>query len=268
MQQRDKKSLFPTREHENAAVFVMDFFSKQACVEAVLLTCSCARGKAVPESCVDLSIILAGGTGQCIREQLELSWGKHSEGNVVVKELAAHGKYAHIDLELTEGEFSEGYHGWCSGPDEFELEIGNLLQYSVTMYERSDRLNYLKEKWLPYYPSKLRQRRLAMVQRYCLNNIDHVAPFVRRELYFQAFRRLYNAVGEFLQALFIANHTYPIAYDKWIREQLVDILKMPELYTQIVAILTMKKFESMEMKEKADTLHDLYRKYCCENKNP
>lgn len=27
-----------------------------------------------------------------------------------------------------------------------------------------------------------------------------------------------------MQALFIARRTYPIAYDKWIREQVVDIL--------------------------------------------
>ena len=193
-------------------------------MDAVLLTCSCARGKAVPASCVDISVLLRPQTDRAHREQLAGAWSKHSEGSPVVAALAAHGKYAHIDLDMTDGAFREGYHGWCSGPDEFELEIGNLLHYSVPLFEKGSRLLELKEAWLPYYSSELRNRRLAMVGEYCLNNIDHVAPYVERQLYFQAFRRLYNAAGEFLQALFIARRTYPIAYDKWIKEQLEEIL--------------------------------------------
>ena len=128
-------SLYPTRQHEDAARYVTDFFSKQERVDAVLLTCSCARGKAVPGSCVDISVLLQPHTDQATREQLASAWSKHSEGSPVLAALAAHGKYAHVDLDMTEGDFREGYHGWCSGPDEFELEIGNLLQYSVPLYD-------------------------------------------------------------------------------------------------------------------------------------
>ncbi|HIJ64643.1 MAG TPA: hypothetical protein HPP77_01725 [Candidatus Hydrogenedentes bacterium] len=163
---------------------------------------------------------------------------------------------------MTDGNFQEGYHGWCSGPDEFELEIGNLLQYSVPLYENGSRLAELKNSWLPYYSSELRKRRLAMAAKYCLNNIEHVAPFVERQLFFQAFRRLYNAAGEFLQTLFIARRKYPIAYDKWIREQLVEILGLPDLYPRFVNLLSIKDFESSEIRDKADALHDMFDEYC------
>lgn len=104
-----------------------------------------------------------------------------------------------------------------------------------------------------------------MVRRYCLNNIDHIAPYVERELFFQAFRRLYNAAGEFLQALFIANGVYPIAYDKWVKEQLTEILELPELYPQLVEMVSIGDFESGEMAEKGDVLSRLLDRYCTED---
>lgn len=63
-----------------------------------------------------------------------------------------------------------------------------------------------------------------MVGGYCIKNLQHLPGFVARRVYFQAFDRLYNAYREFLQALFIARRTHPIAYNKWIREQVEEIL--------------------------------------------
>lgn len=258
---KNDHSLYPTAQHADAALYASEFFSAQESVEAVLLTCSCARGKAVPSSCVDISVLLRPESD---RKQLESAWSKHSAGSPVVTALAAHGEYAHIDIDLTDGAFRAAYHGWCSGPDEFELEIGNLLHYSVPLFEEGSRLLELKKQWLPYYSSKFRQTRLEMVAKYCLNNIDHVAPYVARQLYFQAFRRLYNAAGEFLQALFITRCKYPIAYDKWIKEQLVEILGLPELYPRFVDLIAIRDFESSEIKDKADSLYDMFHEYCME----
>jgi len=258
------ESLFPTPQHEDAARYTTEFFSKRDSVNAVLLTCSCARGKAAPESCVDISVLLKPDTEQVKRQELEKEWQKHSEGSSVVTSLAAHGPYAHIDIDLTDGQFKEGYHGWCSGPDEFELEIGNLLQYSKPLYEEGNQLADLKETWLPYYYEELRARRLAMVHKYCLNNIDHIASFVDRGLCFQGFRRLYNAAGEFLQALFIAKRVYPIAYHKWIKEQLEEVLGMPDLYAQFVDIHSIENFESAEIKEKSEVLLEMFKEHCTE----
>ena len=51
-----------------------------------------------------------------------------------------------------------------------------------------------------------------------------------RRLYFQPFDRQYNAYREVLQAMFITWRAYPIAYNKWIREQVEEILGLPELH--------------------------------------
>jgi len=82
--------------------------------------------------------------------------------------------------------------------------IGNLLTYSVPLWQGSDYFTRLKQRWLPYYDDGLRQQRLAMVRHYCLNNLHHIPLYIERGLYFQSFDRLYNAYREFLQALFIA----------------------------------------------------------------
>jgi len=55
-------------------------------------------------------------------------------------------------------------------------------------------------------------------------------PFLlNRGLYFHAFDRLYKAFQEFLQALFVARRIYPLAYNKWIREQVADWLALPDV---------------------------------------
>jgi len=68
---------------------------------------------------------------------------------------------------------------------------------------------------------------------------------------------LYKAFHEFLQALFVARRTYPLAYNKWIREQVVDWLALPKLYEELPPILSVRNIESPELGEKADALRTL-----------
>ena len=76
-----------------------------------------------------------------------------------------------------------------------------------------------------------------------------------------SFDRLYNAYREFLQALFIARRTYPIAYNKWIREQVEEILGLPELYAQLTHLFEIKQFASSEIADKAKEVEQLLEKY-------
>ena len=177
------------------------------------------------------------------------------------QKLAAVGKYAHIDLEFSDGHFAPTARGWTSGPDEFELVIGNYLVYSVPLHQKSDYFDELKAKWLPYYDETLRRDRLLMVRQYCLNNLDHIPSYIERGLHFQCFNRFYDAFREFLQALFIARRTYPIAYDKWIQEQIVEILGLPELYHQLLCLFEIQNFESREILDKANILRGLLDEY-------
>lgn len=249
---------YPTQEHEAAAEAAVSFFAARPETQAVLLTCSCARGKATKDSCLDISLLVLPDADKAY---IKRAWNSLCESEAVFKDMIQVGKYSHVDLDITDGCFTPGYHGWTSGPDSFELEIGNTLVYSVPLWEKGGYLQRLKDHWLPYYDEAIQADRLAMVTLYCLNNLDHIPLFVDRGLYFQAFDRLYHAFGEFLQALFISRRTYPIAYDKWIEEQIVEILGLPELYPQLPMLLEIHDFRSREIISKADAVHQLLQEY-------
>ena len=249
---------YPSAEHRRAAEAVVDIFSGQE-VDAVLLTCSCARGRASRGSCLDVSILHS--LDEVGMFHVKRLWEQFHESREVFAELGKLGKYSHVDLDFTDGRFEPQDRGWTGGPDNFELEIGNTVAYSVPLLEKTGHFQQLKERWLPYYNDALRRARLAQARKYCLNNLDHVPLYVERSLYFQAFQRLYHASQEFLQALFISRRIYPIAYDKWIREQIEDILGMPKLYRQYVRLLEIPNFESHEIARKGEELERLFYEY-------
>jgi predicted nucleotidyltransferase len=252
---------YPTLEHEIAAEAIVDFFSKCSHVEAVILKGSCARGEATRDSCLDIAILMRPKDFSIKKDELENHWSKFYETTKVFKSLEQVGKYSQVDLDFIDGDFRPKFHGWTSGPDEFELEIGNNLVYMTPLSKHGNYLETLQAKWLPYYDEELRRQRLEMVYRYCKNNLEHIPLYVDRELYFQSFHRLYNAFGEFLQLLFISRRTYPIAYDKWIREQVDEILKIPTLYRKLTSLFEIKRFDSKELTQKAEDLTQILEIY-------
>ena len=129
-------------------------------LDTLCLTCSCARGKASRDSCLDMLVL-----GRTRTANLEKAWEEFYATAPVFQELAAVGKYAHVDLEFSDGHFAPTPRGWTGGPDEFELVIGrNYLVYSVVLHQNGDYFDALREKWLPYYDEQLRQQRLAIAR--------------------------------------------------------------------------------------------------------
>lgn len=252
---------YPTPEHEQAAQAVRDHFAAPGAVSAVLLMGSTARGKASRDSCLDFLILVEPEALARRRATLEQEWTTFYESSAVFRDLRQVGRFSHVDLTFVDGQFTPHPRSWTSGPDEFELEIGNTLAYSVALWQQDGYLAQIKARWLPYYNEDLRRQRLEMVRRYCLNNLDHIPLFVERGLFFQAFHRLYDAFGEFLQALFIARRVYPIAYDKWIREQVEEILGLPDLYVQLPRILEIRQLESREIVDKGEQVRALLDAY-------
>ena len=255
------RAAYPTPAHERAAQAVVAVFSGLTGSEAVILTGSCARGKATRDSCLDIVVLACSEIDRKGRRALEAQWERAYQTDVAFAELRSAGRYSHVDLEITDGRFVEHPRGWTSGPDPFELQIGNTVAYAVPLWQRGDEFLRLRAKWQPYYDEECSTRRLAAAVGFAQNNLDHVPLYVGRCLYFQAFHRLYHAFQEFLQALFIARRTYPIAYDKWIREQVQEILGLPQLYRELPTLFEYRRFESDELIGKAKRLERLLREY-------
>lgn len=251
------QAAYPTPEHERAAIAACEFFVARPETEAVLLVNSCARGLATPDSCLDLAVLVPPGI--LAQQQLELaeSWQHFYTTDVSFKNLRNSGRFSVVHFDYIDGSYAPTIWDDGGGPDGFELEIGNQLAYSVAMWERGDRLARLKAKWLPYYTDTLRRERLRMVKAACVYDLDHIEAYIARGLYFAAFDRLYKALQEFLQALFISRGVYPVAYNKWIREGVEGLLGMPELYNQLPPLLQISAIESSELAQKAETLRGL-----------
>ncbi|HSK66696.1 MAG TPA: hypothetical protein VK888_07190, partial [Anaerolineales bacterium] len=188
-------------------------------------------------------------------------WNAFEKSSQAVQDLYRTGKYSVVHPDFISGVFTPGEQDESAGPDDFELQVGNFLAYSVPLWQGSDYFDQLKEQWLPYYDEDLRRKRLERVRWFCLNNLHHIPPYIDRKLYFQSFDRLYNAYQEFLQALFIARRTYPIAYNKWIHEQIVEVLGLPELYEQLSHLFEIRNFESTEIADKALQVEKLLDEY-------
>lgn len=132
------------------------------------------------------------------------------------------------------------------------------------MQDLKTRLRSFRPRWLPYYDEELRWTRLQECMKFGINNLDHVPSAVERRLYFHAFDRLYHSFAEFLQGLFIARRVYPIAYKKWIREQIEGILGLPQLYEELVSLLSISNLESDELVTKSFRLRNLFDEYVAE----
>ena len=255
------EATYPTLEHQAAADVIVDCFVSNYKIDAVLLVNSCARGKATRDSCLDIVVLAKPDESRSQLKELEAGWEKLEKSNQSIQALYKVGKYSVVHPDFINGVFVPYEQDESAGPDDFELQVGNFLAYSVPLWEGSDYLAQLKQQWLPYYDEDLRRKRLERVRWYCLNNLHHIPPYIERRLYFQSFDRLYNAYREFLQALFISRRTYPIAYNKWIREQVEEILGLPELYAQLTHLFEIKRFESSEIADKANEVEELLEKY-------
>jgi hypothetical protein len=248
--------VFPTPVHARAAGVATEFLASMDGVEAVMLVGSAARR--IDANDLDLSALVSSNE---LISDVEVRFARFAEGRPEVAALASLGPFVEIDLHAVSGEFSPGTRGWTTGPDAFELELGNELAYSKLLWERNDRFARLRDRWLPFYDEELRQARLREARMYAINDLEHVPIMVGREEPFHAFHRLYFAFQGFLQALFIARRTYPIAYDKWIREQVEGLLGLPELYAQLPTIIGIGGLDLTEIAHSAQRLGALLEEW-------
>jgi predicted nucleotidyltransferase len=249
---------FATPTHQKAYDLVCDLLQGDERVLALALTGSAARNEGSFDSDLDFNIFfetdapgdeIIAGVEDALRRQVYAQQGTEV------------GIFFAVDLHAAPTIITPQTRGWTDGPDNFELEIGNTFVYTWLVFEREATFTQAQARYLPYYGEALRQARLRQTLKFCRNNIDHIEPFIKRGLHFQAFRRLYDASREFLQALFIAKQSYPIAYDKWVKKQLVEILGLPDLYQHFVALYEVRALESNELIVKGQLLNEYIEQY-------
>jgi hypothetical protein len=240
-----------------------NFFSTQAYVDTILVVNSCARGRAVADSDLDMAVLITLTAPSQEVQSLTTKWQQFIATQTVVQRFLRTGRFTHVHLDVFDGRLTPTVWDEGGGPDSFEVEIGNRIMYAAPFGEAGTYFRQLQSQWLPYYGEELRLRRLAMVREACARDLEAIPRFLRRGLYFQAFDRLYKAFQEFLQALFVARRTYPLAYNKWIREQVSEWLSLPELYQELPPILSVRRIEGDEIGEKADALRILLERWTC-----
>lgn len=249
---------FATPTHRQAHDLVCNYLQQDNRVLALALTGSAARNEGSFDSDLDYAIFFCeDAPAEEIMERVNVALDREihaRQGDEV-------GRFFAVDLHAARTLIVPQPRSWTDGPDNFELEIGNTFVHTRLIFEREESFSTARADYLPYYDDALRRARLSATLRFCLNNIDHIEPYVKRGLYFQAFRRLYDASLEFLQALFIAKRTYPIAYDKWVKKQLVEMLNLPDLYRGFVQLYQVAALESSELVEKGEQLRGYVAEY-------
>jgi hypothetical protein len=251
------KPNFPTILHQDVAGMVSNYFLSIPTVDTVLIVNSCARGQAVAESDLDLAILVKPETTSTEIETIETSWFNYSASHPTLVSFTKSNPFAHLHLDIINGIYTPTILEIGVATDYFEIEIGNQICYSAPMYEAGIYFKELQNKWLPYYNEELRLQRFEMTRSACEYDLNHIPLFIKRGLYFQAFDLLYKAFQEYLQTLFIAQKTYPIAYNKWIKYQIVNVLNQPELYPKLSPILSVSNIESNEINNKVIMLREL-----------
>jgi predicted nucleotidyltransferase len=244
---------FPTAEHARTAETVAEYARSLDGVDTVLVVNSCARGRAVPESDLDMAILMSHPIDEVAMER---AWGIHAKLDDTVTGFVGRGPFSQIHLDFFDGEFEPEYWDDGGGPDDFEIEIGNRVAHAVPLDSAGPRFTALQERWLPYYEDPLRLARLEMVRAAALHDLDHVPFYLERSLHLQAFDRLFKAFREYLQALFISHRQYPLAYNKWLDEQLGWIGER-ESYDTLLGILAVEDFRGSAMASRAEALRML-----------
>ena len=248
---------YPTQAHERAAAAITRFFAARDETNAVLLTNSCARGKATPDSCLDMQVVVQPHAVASI----DAEFGRFAARSPEIAELNRAGRFSDLHLDVSDGVVTfapieeEGI-SWS------EVVVGTFFVYSVPLHVNGGRYEVLRREWLPFYDDTRRKERLHAARWFVLeNNLARIPWYVGRRLYFQAFDRFYRAFQGFLLGLHVARRTYPIAYNKWIREQVAGNLGLPEVYDRLPRLFELERFESRALEQKAAELAALVDEY-------
>lgn len=262
-----EKIHFPDESYRDVLEKMTDYFEAFPGVFAVVLTGSLARSKAVKGSCIDLCVFLGKkqfeklGLGLKAREKAYSRLGGEIcyytgevEGGVEFGDVR-------VDMNFTDGKFRVGHMSFDIVRDEFETTIGNLLVYCVPMFQKGNRYQRLRSRYIPFYSDSLRKERLDGTNREFCYKTWKTRWLAERGEYLSALDTLLEAQRIFLQHLFIKERKYPIDYVKWLKEQCETILDMPELYPKLTRVVEGIKLNKEGIAEKVALLEQVMQHY-------
>jgi len=260
---------FPNQEYGLILERMCGYFGRYPGTNAVVLTGSLARGKAVEGSCIDLAVFLSrkafASLGSTVdrRARAYARLGGaicyHSgnvEGGVSFGDIR-------VDLIFTDGRLDPKQEdSFDVTRDEFETTVGNLLVYSVPMYVKGKAYQRLKERYLPFYDDRMRAIRLQATATEFKHKSWKARWLAERGHYIPALYSLLEAQRIFVQHLFIRERKYPIDYTKWLGEQCEEVLQMPDLYQELTSVLDGIDLTRDGVGEKVALMEALFGKYC------
>lgn len=261
---------YPNPDYQKVLAKTMEYFKTYPSIRAIVLTGSLARGKAVEGSCIDLFIILSKRQFDTLASTLKSRAKAYSSlgGRICHYEGEVEGGILfgdiRVDLIFTDGNLNpRSENSFDITRDEFETTIGNLLVYSVVLYEKGTKYENLKHRYLPFYNDELRSVRLKGTREEFNYKMWKTKWLAERGEYLSSLETLIEAQRIFLQHLFIKKRKYPIDFVKWIEEQCSQILQMPELYRDLTSIINGIKLTEKGLKLRTNALEGLFLKYVC-----
>src|SRR6266705_409965 len=116
---------FPTELHREVAELAGDFFSAHAQVDTLLVVNSCARGRAVTGSDLDLAVLITPTAASQKVQSLETMWQEFSVTHPLIRQFRNTGRFTQLLVDVFDHRIilTVWYDG--VGPDNFEVEIGN-----------------------------------------------------------------------------------------------------------------------------------------------
>jgi hypothetical protein len=247
---------------------MVEYFRDYPGVYAVVLTGSLARGKAVGGSCIDLSVFLDKKHFRLLASTVNFRIEAYSglSGQICYYEGEIEGGIefgdVRVDVGFTDGSFNcDHEYSFDIVRDNLETTIGNLLVYSVPLYQKGKKFQRLKQKYLPFYDDNLREIRLKGTAEEFDYKIWKTKWLAERGEFFAALDALLEAQRIFLQHLFIRERKYPIDYVKWLREQCDQILAMPQLYQELTDIISKIELTKKGIFERSELLEKLFKRY-------
>lgn len=266
---------YPTPRHEQLARDLTNALALDPRVQTVLLSGSLARGRGVPESCVDLTVMVrpedfkryvaksGDRSGAAARRRREAFTGLgadeiYEDGlgmTVIFSGLQCH-------LGFTDGDLKPG--AGLPREDGFELEVGNYAVYSVPLLDRDSYWENWRRRFLPFLPEDVRLARLEAVRADFEYNLENIRLMARRGLLFHGLERVMIAFRYLIHMCFLTAKVYPIDYMKHLEEQVTLLLGHPGWLSQMSAVFTVPNLTPGLLMAKADLLRHLADSFLAE----